>query len=221
MAAQRAIEMDRDAPGLCSCSIARPNSRPRVQVCDDIPIFRETLSVELSQHGLEVVQCEPLEAADAAATDLTVCGVAVEDDWATLEELLSDGPVFVVVPEPFEDNEVRALRSGAAGVARRGAPSADIVTAICAVPRGYMVIDQELLAKMCSGLAPEPPFELDPHERQLLKRLGEGTTIVALAAEFGYSSRDMHRTMRRLYDRMDVPNLYQALIVATRFGLLD
>ncbi len=150
-----------------------------------------------------------------------MCGVVIDEDWQLLQQALQLDQVFAIVPEPFEDNELRALALGAAGVARRGAPLDDIVTAICAIQRGYMVIDLPLLRRLCARLAPEPPFELSPHERQLLQRLAAGATIAALANEFGYSSRDMHRTMRRLYDRMNVPNLYQALILATRLGLLD
>lgn len=219
MAAQRAIDIRSAASASCSSSASI--ALTRVRVCDDIPTFRGAISRALGDHGLEVVSCDALVEGGTAHVDLTVCGVLDEHDWQVLQQIAERQRVFAVVAEPFEENQIRALTLGAAGVARRAAPLDEIVTAICAVPRGYIVIDQQLLRKLCERLVPKPPFELSPHEHQLLQRLATGATIAALADEFGYSNRDMHRTMRRLYDRMQVPNLYQALILATRLGLVD
>lgn len=227
MAARRVVDRQPEGPAFCSCSY--PPSElgpawppvPRVRVCDDIPVFRDALSRELADHGLDVVSCEPLKDVGRDRVDLTVCGVIVDQDWGVLQEVLQQNPVFVIVPEPSEDNEIRALALGAAGVTRRGAPVGDIVSAICALQRGYMVIDVALLRRLCLRLAPEPPFQLAPNERDWLRRLAAGATISALARDLGYSDREMHRVMRRLYDRMEVTNLYQALIVATRFDLLE
>lgn len=228
MAAQRVVDRHPQARGFCSCSYPPPElgsaspPMPRVRVCDDIPVFRDALSRELSDHGLDVVSCEPLKDSSRERVDLTVCGVIVDHDWGVLQEVvLQQDPVFVIVPEPSEDNEIRALALGAAGVTRRDATLGDIVSGICALQRGYMLIDVALLRRLCLRLTPEPPFQLSPNEREWLRRLAAGATISALARHLGYSDREMHRVMRRLYDRMEVTNLYQALIVATRLELLE
>lgn len=219
MAARRMIETDPASATFCSCRSAAEGAptSARIRISDDIPVFRAALSRELEDHGLEVVATPPA----AGAVDLAVCGIRTDHDWHSLEAMLGETPVFAIVPEPFEDNKVRALGLGAAGASARNAALADIVSAICAIPRGYMVIDLQLLRRLCLSLAPEPAFQLSQEERGWLRRLSAGTTIASLARDGAYSEREMHRVMRRLYQRMGVANLYQALIEATRYRLLD
>ncbi len=220
MAAQRMLETDPAAATFCSCRSGAEGAAQtpaRIHISDEIPVFRAALSRELEDHGLEVI----VTARASETVDLAVCGIRNEQDWSTLEQMLQDTPVFAIVPEPFEDNKVRALGLGAAGASARNAALPDIVSAICAIPRGFMLIDLQLLQRLCLSLAPEPPFQLSQEEREWLRQLSGGTTIAALAKDGGYSEREMHRVMRRLYDRMDVANLYQALIEATRYRLLD
>lgn len=221
MRAEPVVEIDPGTATLCSChsEADSPSDPARIRVTDEIPVFRGALTRELEQRGVEVLPTDPVPIAEAV--DLTVCGITTEQDWDALEGMLQDAPVFAIVPEPFEDNKVRALWLGAAGVSARNTPLPDLVSAICAIPRGHVIIDLQLLRRLCLSLAPEPPFELSGPERAWLRQLSGGTTIVALARENGYSEREMHRVMRRLYDRMGVSNLYQALIEATRFRLLD
>lgn len=220
MAAQRTVETHLDTDTFCSCR-AKPEhsdeAAARIRISDDIPVFRAALSRELEDHGLKVVAAGPA----AEAVDLAVCGIRTEQDWDSLEQMLGDTPVFAIVPEPFEDNKVRALGLGAAGAGARNAALPEIVSAICAIPRGFMLIDLQLLQRLCLSLAPEPPFRLSQEEREWLRQLSAGATIASLAREDGYSEREMHRVMRRLYDRMSVDNLYQALMEATRHRLLD
>lgn len=220
MAAQRMLETDPAAVTFCSCRSTREGTAQaaaRIRISDDIPVFRAALTRELEDHGLEVVA----SGSTGEAVDLAVCGIRIEQDWDSLEEMLGTSPVFAIVPEPFEDNKLRALGLGAAGASARNAALSDMVSAICAIPRGYMLIDLDLLRRLCLSLAPKPPFRLSGDEREWLRQLSGGATIAALARQGGYSEREMHRIMRRLYDRMDVANLYQALIQATRFRLLD
>ena len=54
-----------------------------------------------------------------------------------------------------------------------------------------------------------------------LRALAAGATVHQLAERIGYSEREMYRLLRAVYDRLGVPNRTQALVWATRQGILD
>lgn len=232
--AQRLADQPPPSSGFCSSSApSGPRYRPpsseqpmrievpaRVQIVDDIPIFRNGLSEALRERGLDVVAVGPSPAPVGNPNVVIYC-ITRDEAWEALHEMCDHQQVIAVVQDPVEENELRALTEGAAGAAARSSDVSHVVEAITAVTRGYMLIDLDLVQHLCGHLARRAPYELSLQERRWLTRLSNGVTISVLARDAGYSERAMYRVMRGIYDRMKVDNLYQALIEATRYRLLD
>lgn len=234
MAAQRLTHLEAVEARFCSCSdaavsvesdsadtLSSPARVLRVHVADEVPLFRDSLARELVQHGLRVSGVTGLGAGPTVEADVTICGVTRQDDWDAIASIAERRRVLAVLAEATNEDKLRALKLGAAGVCRRTAPVEDIVDAVSAVQRGYALVDLGLLEDLCSHVAPPAEFELSREERTWLTSLASGTRITELAAEAGYSERAMYRLIRGLYQRMDVANLYQALMKATRLRLFD
>ncbi len=62
---------------------------------------------------------------------------------------------------------------------------------------------------------------LSPAERQWLRSLAEGATVVEVAAASGYSARHMRRLLADVYRRLGVTGRVPALVAAAKLGLLD
>ena len=65
------------------------------------------------------------------------------------------------------------------------------------------------------------PDLLDDGQRKLLNKLADGTPIVDMAADLGYSERTIYRALDRLYRALGVAGRLQAVRKAATDGLLD
>lgn len=64
-------------------------------------------------------------------------------------------------------------------------------------------------------------IRLSPAERQWLRSIAEGATVVEVAAAEGYSERHMRRMLADVYRRLGVTGRVPALVAAAKMGLLD
>ena len=62
--------------------------------------------------------------------------------------------------------------------------------------------------------------ELDDGQRKLLNKVADGTPIVDMAADLGYSERTIYRALDRLYSALGVADRLQAVRKAATEGLL-
>ncbi|NNL69033.1 MAG: hypothetical protein HKO70_03645 [Acidimicrobiia bacterium] len=61
---------------------------------------------------------------------------------------------------------------------------------------------------------------IDDEERAWLERLGHGWSVTRLAAHAGLSRREMNRRLKALYNKLGATNKQQALVAATKQGIL-
>lgn len=85
----------------------------------------------------------------------------------------------------------RALEMGARGYVSKSAPAAELVTAIQKVAAGGRYIGQEIAADLVAGqIRSAGPFDrLTAREADIMRQLGEGKTLGAIATALGVSYR--------------------------------
>lgn len=129
-------------------------TRTRVVVCDDHPLFREGMVRVLRASGLDVIG----EAADGRAALDTIRelspDVAVVDykmpglDGVALVHAVTrdELPTKVLLVSAFDDSSIvyEALSSGALGYISKEAPPEQVVDAVRAIARGEEVVPPEL-----------------------------------------------------------------------------
>ena len=70
-------------------------------------------------------------------------------------------------------------------------------------------------------VAPGPELRVQPGESGWLRQLAGGVPVRDIADSIGYSEREMFRMLHDLYMRIGVRDRTDAIIWATRHGLLD
>ena len=69
--------------------------------------------------------------------------------------------------------------------------------------------------------SPDPQAWITGDEAEWLRALADGATVAALAERIGYSERETFRMLGELYAKVGVRNRTEAIIWATRHGVLD
>ncbi len=94
---------------------------------------------------------------------------------------------------------------------------------VIAAISGRSSAPRDLMAAMAARIpaTPDPSAWLTEAESGWLVALASGMTVADLAAREGYSEREMFRTLGESYARIGVKNRTEAIIWATRHGLLD
>ena len=64
-------------------------------------------------------------------------------------------------------------------------------------------------------------LHIDENDQQRLQLLAQGRTVAELADLDGYSEREMFRTLKDLYTRIGVTSRTEAIVWASRYGVLD
>lgn len=203
--------------------VSAPDARLCVAIVERLPAYRHGLALGFAEHGFEV---DELAALDDTIT--TADGVAVtvdgQADWRTLAALAEtpDRPVVVAL---LEDASVahyrRALRLGLEGAVPRAAPIEEIVGAVEAALTGTILLSSQIARQLADGTEADERLPISDSEIGWLRSMAEGVTIAEMAHGARYSQRQMHRMIANLYKRIGAANRQQALVLATRYGILD
>lgn len=205
---------------LLTCLVAHPS-----------PVYRRGLCSAVAESGMrvhEVVDGAELPYTSGAAVLLTA--VAVGEPPPSLASITGSedpvdrmSPVVVgLLPDASPDTYWDAIALGWDSVVFRDAPVAQILDVVDEAVRGRTLLPHEVVRAL---FGPEhPPSARLPRERdediQWLRALGAGHTVAQLAKDSGYSEREMYRRLHQLYQRLGVTSKTDALIVATRRGLI-
>ncbi len=132
-------------------------------------------------------------------------------------------PAVAVVPELELSSYATVLRAGARG-AVDDADSIDVLGDVLLSAIQDRVSVPVSLARAMAQRIP-PPQEIgvtvDESEAEWLRALAGGETVAGLAGSIGYSERETYRMLGELYQRLGVTNRTEAIIWATRHGMLD
>lgn len=152
---------------------------------------------------------------DAVVLDL---GVADSDRAAGLGEL--GAPVLALAPDVERAEE--ALAGGARSVLLRDADGPRLASALAAMTRGLVVLDEALLdALRPRSLPADAPVEgLTPREREVLDLLSEGLSNRRIADRLGIGERTVKFHVNAILGKLGVSTRTEAVVVAVRLGLV-
>jgi DNA-binding NarL/FixJ family response regulator len=198
----------------------------RIAVCDPARSYRRGLGAAFAGAGYVVRDADEVRV-QSVLTDLDVLLMTIRsaDDWQVLRDILtvnSDLKVVALLVDPTPDRHAEALRAGAHGVVDWEAAPETIVDVVSASLDGKTLLS----TSVAQAIASSGPGLYDPQwvtedEIAWLRLLAGGATVQQLAEKIGYSERALYRMLHGLYGRMRVSNRTEAILQASRWGLLD
>lgn len=112
--------------------------------------------------------------------------------------------VFSMHSEPMYASQ--AMKAGAWGYVSKSAPSEELLTAISQVMRGERYIDHDTARKLAiSQISPGDPMEqLTPRETEILRLLGQGKSLNAIAESLGVAYKTVANTCSLMKTKLGV-----------------
>ncbi|MFE3326990.1 response regulator [Streptomyces sp. NPDC059176] len=212
-------------------------TRVRVVVADDHPIFREGVIRALGQSGLVEVVAEAgdgaqaLEHIRAHKPDVALVDFQLPklDGLAVVHAVARDGlPVRVIILSAHTDDSVvfRAVEEGAAGYLAKDATRREIVDAVLKVSGGGTALPPDLTSGLMEQVrlraaAGEDRVLLSERERQVLQAFAQGKSIPQIAEELFLAPSTVKTHTQRLYEKLGVGDRAAAVAEAMRRGLLE
>jgi two-component system invasion response regulator UvrY len=198
--------------------VSKPSRATRIVVVDDHPLVRRGLRDLLAgEEGLDLVaelgDAEALlahlgsSATDVVVLDLSLPGTRSLD---VLRRLRTDHPgvaVLVLSMHPEDSYALRALRAGAAGYVEKSTAPEELVAAIRSVAGGRRHLSSRLAERLLGGRVVEEPASsthqaLSERELQVLRRIGDGSTVSEIAGELSLSVKTVSTYRARLLAKM-------------------
>jgi DNA-binding NarL/FixJ family response regulator len=132
-------------------------------------------------------------------------------------------PVIAVAPELELASFAAAVRAGATGVIDDADSLEALEQVVSAALAGRVSVPHHLADAMARRIPATPDADawVSEDEANWLIALAQGATVASLAERIGYSERETYRTLGDLYGRLGVTNRTEAIIWATRHGVLD
>ncbi|MCT8176019.1 response regulator transcription factor [Variovorax sp. CY25R-8] len=202
----------------------------KILVVDDHALFRAGLRLLLAsmESGAAVYEAATLREATAAVAahpDLAVClldlTLARERGHEALTAFKAAAPdVAVVIVSATSDlATVRAcIDAGAMSFVPKSMPPETLTRALRRVLAGQIYLPQEVLNTI--ALAHELPA-LSPRQVDVLRGLARALPTKAIARELRLSEYTVKEYICGLFEALDVHNRTEAVITASRLGLLD
>ena len=127
-------------------------------------------------------------------------------------------PALVVVAPSFGDLDAReALQSGIKGLLLLSADPAELLAAARRVFMGNRYVMQAIAARVAEHVYAEP---LTVRERQILEFLADGRCNKTIANELGIAVGTVKTHVKAVLSKLNVSSRTQAVVVATRRGLV-
>ncbi len=204
----------------------------RILLADDHPVVRDGLAAMLStQPDFEVVgEAGTGTEAVAEAARLRPDVVLMDLEMPALDGIeairrlrAADPTVQVVVLTAFDTDEriVGALQAGAQGYLLKGAPRAEIFTAIRTVSAGGALIQPVVASKLLRQVREaEHPDALTPREKEVLGLVAAGLANGEIAERLSISERTVKFHVSSLLSKLGAKNRTQAVRVGRERGLV-
>lgn len=207
----------------------------RVLLADDHQVITDGLRSLIDSHGdmrvvgLAVTGVEAVRRALETTPDVVVMDQAMPEMNGTeaaqiIRERREQTRVIILSMHANVEHVQRALRAGASGYVLKSAAGEELVEAIRKVYAGRRYLSaplaDELLDRMVE--APEDPITLlSARERQVLKMLAEGYSILRIAAKLSLSRKTVETYRERLMEKLGVRDLPALVKFALKHGLIE
>lgn len=198
----------------------------RVAVSDPASAYRRGLASAFVAAGYVVRDVEEIRLhAVVEGVDAILLTIRSASDWQVLRDFLTVNPevkLVALLVDATPDRHAEALRTGAHGVAAWEATPETILAVVSAALEDRTLLPTSVAqAISASGPALYDPEWVTEDEIGWLKLLATGVTVQQLAEKVGYSERALYRMLHGLYGRMRVSNRTEAILQASRWGLLE
>jgi DNA-binding NarL/FixJ family response regulator len=207
----------------------------RIVVVDDHGIVREGLMALLNrQEGMTVIGSAStgkaaIQAAERLKPDIIIMDLMLPDlnGIDATERILSANPTTQVIAlsaSHTTEHVCRALRAGARGYVVKDARGAELVEAVKAVASGRQYLSERAQLPpegLRDGRLGKTPIErLSTREREVLHRIVEGSTSVAIAKDLSLSRKTVDTYRARLMVKLGVANRTALIRLAIENELL-
>ena len=214
----------------------------RIFLVEDHASFRQALAFMFEREGEFVVTGQAGSLAEAHAFlrrspddfDVAVVDLSLPDGdgFGLIAELSSRPNVMTLVlsaslePTRF----ARAVEAGASGVLHKSAPIGEIVDAVRRLRSGEALLSPAEVVEMLRMVSRRRQEEyearraiekLTPREKQVLSALGEGLDSRDIAEKLHITIETERTHMVNILGKLDVHSRLQALVFATRHGLVE
>lgn len=192
-----------------------------VALIDPTPAYRKGLAMALKEAGFMPEEPANLrEWVRSARSPLILLTIRGEADW----DIVPDNagvPIVALLPSATPADYSAVLRRGATGAAPWDAAPEDIVRVLEGATEGLAVLPIEVARSLAENdcIAAAPDW-ITATMTECLRRLAGGITIGALARTEGCSERAMYRRLQCLYGRIGVSSRSEAIVAASRWGLI-
>lgn len=126
--------------------------------------------------------------------------------------------VFSMYSEPLY--VARALDAGACGYVSKGAGAAELVTAIQKVAAGGRYVEREIAAQLVVNLygSADPLQRLTAREADIMRQLGEGKTLVTIAAALGVTYKTVANSCSVIKAKLGAERTADLIRIAIEMG---
>lgn len=196
-----------------------------VAVVDPLPPYRAGLVSALAEAGFAPEEPPDLSSwlqqDGCRAVVITVDSPDERGRLAELRAAKADVLLVGLISEPRLDTCLQTLKLGGCSVMSRQAPPQAVVRALEAALERQSVLPLDVAQSLAAAHVDRCELHVNEDELAWLRALAHGTTVCRLAAEAGYSEREMYRRLAGLYRRLQAANRAEALVQAARLGLLE
>ena len=208
----------------------------KVAIFDDSDRFRNSLHLLLDgSPGIEVsgvyadasgledklAQCLP----DVVLMDIDMPGINGIEAVKRIREIL---PSVVVIMQTIFDDEERifqSLQAGAQGYLAKDASPLKMLSAIEEAMAGGSPVTPGIARKVIDHFHKHQPVEneynLTPREKEILLQLSNGQSYKMVAASLDIAYETVHSHIRKIYQKLQVNSLGEALSIAFRKKIIS
>lgn len=206
----------------------------RILLADDHPVVRSGIRSLLEKAGdLEVVAeaatgAEALALTQSSRPDVVLLDMELPDIDGTLvaEQLHQQHPGVKILALSAHDDTVYIrglLELGAAGYLMKDEAPETILEAVRGVARGDKGwVSRRISAQMSAWVqaGKTDGLKLSIREEEVLRRVAQGKTNQAIAAELGISEKTVEKYMGAIFAKLNVTSRVEAAVLAVREGLV-
>lgn len=208
----------------------------RILIADDHPVVRRGLKeilaespeiVEIGEagHPQQIIDLAQAGHWDVVILDLGLPGRGGMDVLRELQQLKPKLPVLILSMQSEDQYAVRTLRAGAAGYLTKEAAPDHLLDAIRKVSTGGRYVTAAVAEQLAGQLTVDPtrPIHeaLSDREYEVLKLIGSGSTVGAIAERLSLSTKTVSTYRARILEKMHLKNNAELMQYAIRNHLID
>ena len=198
----------------------------RIGIVAGTPTVQRGLASIVADAGYRPVLLTDLESWSPGTGGIGVIVVVRDENTQdSLRLFCDDHPHVAVVgiaPEASVGTLAEIIRLGATVAIGADDPPEHLIGALQNALQGLTLLPLEVARAMAARVPPpaDPDAWITEEELDWLNSLTNGVIVPELAKSAGYSEREMFRVLQRMYRRIGVKNRTEAIVWATKNGLI-